>query len=51
MMGKTWIYRGQPGWRELRVTGLLKGLQFAESIGDMQVCRIIIREIRRVILL
>jgi len=40
-----------PRWKDLRIARLLKGLKFAESIGDMKMCQIITKEIRRVILL
>lgn len=39
-----------PVWKERRVKRLLKGLRFAEDLGDMLVCRIITKEIRRVLL-
>jgi len=49
-MRKAWIYRNDPRWKELRLARLKRGLRFAEQLGDMVVCRIITKEIRRVLL-
>ena len=49
-MKKRWVYPNDPQWKELRLKKLEKGLRFAESIGDMQMCRIITKEMRNVLL-
>ncbi len=49
-MKKSWVYPNDPQWKKLRVKKLLKGLRFAEEIGDAVVCRIINKEIRNVLM-
>lgn len=49
-MNKRWVYPSDPQWKELRLKKLLRGLRFAEEIGDSKVCVIILREIRHVLM-
>lgn len=49
-MRKKWIYPTDKRWKPLRVKKLLKGLRFAERIGDKKMCKIITEEVRRVLL-
>ena len=49
-MRKKWLYPGDPGWTEARLEKLLKGLRFAEVIGDRKVCLLILKEVQRVLL-
>lgn len=48
---KAWICRAQgSAWKDLRLKRLLRGLRFSVKIGDRNVCEIIKREIRHVLL-